>query len=45
MIWGSHRGGYYVFYFVGWRHVVRWKSTDVSDEHVASIFGAEEYVK
>jgi hypothetical protein len=25
-----------------WRRVVRWKSTDVSEEHVASIFMAEE---
>jgi hypothetical protein len=28
-----------------WCHVVRWKSTDISVEHVASIFSVEEYVE
>jgi hypothetical protein len=27
------------------RRVVRWKSTDVPEEHVASIFGVEEWTK
>jgi hypothetical protein len=27
------------------RHVVRWKSTDVSEEHTISIFMVEEYAK
>jgi hypothetical protein len=35
-----------VFYFLGLpRRVVRGKSTDVSEEHVAFIFMVEEYAK
>jgi hypothetical protein len=30
------------FIFVKDCHVLRWKSGDISEEHVASIFGVEE---
>jgi hypothetical protein len=36
-IWGSHSGGYEEFCHIQ-RCVVRLKSTDVSEEHIASIF-------
>jgi hypothetical protein len=40
---GSHCGGYEEFYLLGLqRPVVRSKSSDVSEEHVASIFRVEE---
>jgi hypothetical protein len=46
-IWGSYKGGYeeqvltavVMKSTIFWEHsVVRWKSTDVSEENVASIF-------
>jgi hypothetical protein len=46
-IWGSHSSGYEeLFLTLGiQRCVVHWKSADVSEEHVASIFRFEELAK
>jgi hypothetical protein len=42
MISGSHGGDYSrVLYSRIWRHVVRWKSTDVPKECITTIFGVE----
>jgi hypothetical protein len=39
----SHGSGYAEFYLLGYNvRVAHWKSTDVSQEHVASIFRVEE---
>jgi hypothetical protein len=32
-------------YRLVWCHLVRWKSTDIAEEHVASIFGTERKAK
>jgi hypothetical protein len=41
-IWGSHSGGYEELFSGMYRRPVRWKWTDVSEEHVAFIFSVEE---
>jgi hypothetical protein len=43
IIWGSHSGGYEENYIVGYNAVQSIeKSTDVSEEHIASIFRTKE---
>jgi hypothetical protein len=41
IIWVSRSVDYEEFYLLE-RHVVRWESSDVLEEHVASIFRVEE---
>jgi hypothetical protein len=42
-IWSSHNGGYKESYLPGYNALlVRWKSTDVSEEHVDFFFTVEE---
>jgi hypothetical protein len=44
-LWSSYSYAYEEIYIVGldvYHRVVRWKTTDVSEEHFASIFNVEE---
>jgi hypothetical protein len=41
-IWGFQSGGFEEYHLLEWRRVVRWNSTDVSEELIASIFRVEK---
>jgi hypothetical protein len=45
MIQDSHSSEYEQFYLLGYKHVVRRKPTDVSEEKAASIFRVQELAK